>query len=487
MRLTACLLLLGLCPTASFCQTPARDTVTLNGAGFTTAPNINDKTIDKLSASYAGLNASVNNQSARLLRQLQKKETTLQGKLLGIDSSKAQQLFAGSQSAYQQLQAKLQTPITNPVSTITNYIPGIDSMKTAIQFLSKTGLPADQLQKLQSLSQQLTQLQGSLQNAGEIQNYATQRIAQLQSQLTQNGLTKQLSGMNIAAFNYQQQISQYKNILNDRQQQQQLILSAVRQLPAFQSFWQKNSMLSQLFPTPGNSGTLLSGTGLQTGAAVGKMIQQKLGTSMDDGGKSAAQYLRQQAGNAQGQVDQLKNKLDQLSLSGGSSNMVLPDNFTPNSQQKMTFLKRLELGFNIQNTAATTILPTISTFGLSLGYKLSDKATIGVGVSYLLGLGNGLNQVRLSNQGAGLRSFLDIQAHKSIWITGGLEYDYMQQFTTIKSIDNINLWQKSVLVGLMKKFKVGKHSGNVQLLYDLLATQEVPQGQALKIRFGFGL
>jgi hypothetical protein len=39
----------------------------------------------------------------------------------------------------------------------------------------------------------------------------------------------------------------------------------------------------------------------------------------------------------------------------------------------------------------------------------------------------------------------------------------------------------------MKQFNVGKHSGNIQLLYDFLADQEIPQGQPLVFRFGYSL
>jgi hypothetical protein len=63
----------------------------------------------------------------------------------------------------------------------------------------------------------------------------------------------------------------------------------------------------------------------------------------------------------------------------------------------------------------------------------------------------------------------------------------MQQFASIHSINNLDLWQKSALIGLMKKYNIGKKTGNIQLLYDLLAEQEVPRGQALKVRFGFSL
>jgi hypothetical protein len=470
-----------LLPLSAYCQLSSQDS-TLHSFN-----NISDKTIDKLSSNYAKLNASVSNQSQKLLQNFQSGEMKLSTQLQARDSNEARQLFAKSASFYQDIQTRLQSPQSDPLRSLKNYVPGIDSMQTAIGFLSKSGLPVDKLQKLQALGQQLKQLQGSLANASEIQQYITQREAFLQSKLSQyGGLTKQLSGMNTKVFYYQQQLSQYKDILNNQQRQQQLILAVVRQVPAFQQFWQKNSMLSRLFPQPANTGTLQSGAGLQTSAQVGKMIQQKLGTAKEDNGQNGGQFLQQQAGQAQGEVDQLKQKLDRLNIPGGSSDMALPD-LTPNTQRNKTFLNRLEFEFNIQNSNATTILPTISTIGLGMGYKLSDKATVGVGISYLLGLGNGLNQIRLSNQGVGLRSFVDIKAKKSIWLTGGLEYNYMQQFTSIKNIRDLSLWQRSVLIGVMKKFNVGKRSGNVQLLYDLLAAEEVPQGQAFKVRFGYSL
>jgi hypothetical protein len=420
------------------------------------------------------------------LQRIQKKEARLKSKLQDKDSSKAQQLFANSESTYQKLKAKLQCPVTTPANSLKNYIPGIDSMQTALQFLSKTGLPTGEIQKLQSVSQQLKQLQGSLQNAGEIQDYVRQREQLLKEQLSQYGLGKNLLGMNKEVYYYQTQLAQYKSVLNDQQKQQELVLSAVRQLPAFQSFWQKNSLLAQLFPMPGNSGTILAAAGLQSQAQVGNLIQQRLGTVLNDGGANASQYLQQQVSGAQGQMDQLKEKLDNLNIKGGSSDMTMPD-FTPNGQKKKELFSRLEYGFNMQNTSSTSLLPVISTLGLSLGYKLSDKSTVGIGLNYLLGLGNGLNHIQLSNQGVNLQSYINVKVHGSIWITGGYEYNYMQQFASIHSINNLDLWQKSALIGLMKKYNIGKKTGNIQLLYDLLAEQEVPRGQALKVRFGFSL
>lgn len=479
MRLLLSIFLLGFCPTALYSQS-------VNDSSVANYAAISNKTLNRLNSSYELLNASMKKQSLKLLAIFQKRESKLKNQLQSKDSTKSQQFFSNSQPSYTQLSAGFQNIISNPTNLLRNYMPGVDSMKTAIAFLTKTGLPIDKLKKLQEISLQLKQLQCNFQNANDIQQYVTQRTAQLNSLLSNYGFSKQLSGLSKNAFYYQQQLTQYKGIINDKQKQEQLVLSAVRQVPAFQNFWRKNSMLAQLFPAPGNSGTPLAGIGLQTNAQVAKLIQGKLGTNKNDDGANASQFLQQQVSGAQGQINQLKDKLNRLNMSGGNSSMVMPD-FSPNPQKQKSLLKRLELGFNIKNTSSNSLLPAISSLGLSVGYKLSDKATIGIGLNYLLGLGNSISHVHFSNQGVGLRSYMDIKAKGSIWITGGYEYNYVEQFATFNSIKNLQLWQKSALIGVMKKYTIGKKSGNIQLLYDFLANQKLPRGQALAFRFGFGL
>jgi hypothetical protein len=480
MKSLPCLILLCTIYVQGFSQEISKDSIQRSFA------QINGETIKKLQTSYSNIDESVNRHTILLLERLQNREVKLKIILQKKDSSRALQLFSNSETTFQMLRSKLQEPLsTNPVSLIKNYIPGIDSIKTAMQFLNKSGSFISN-QKEVALLGQINQLQTTFQNANSIKEYLSQREANLQDQLSQFGLSKQLTTMSKQLFYYQQELSQYKEILNDRQKQQEIILSAVRDVPAFNNFWQKNSFISQLFPLPGNSGTVLAGVGLQTNAQIGKNIQQRLGANLDDGGTNASQFLQQKVNNGQNQMDLLKNKLDKLGMVGGSSDMVLPD-FTPEYPNKKSVFKRLELGFNIQNNNGTNFLPTISNLGLSLGYKINKNTTVGFGISYLLGLGTGINHIHLSNQGIGIQNFVNIKLKGSIWLAGGFEYNYMKQFESISVIKNINLWQKSALLGLMKKYSVGKKSGNIQLLYDFLAARQIPQSQPLKIRFGFNL
>src|SRR6185312_3790740 len=112
------------------------------------------------------------------------------------------------------------------------------------------------------------------------------------------------------------------------------------------------------------------------------------------------------------------------------------------------FLKRFEYATNIQTQKASSFFPITSDLGLSVGYKLNDKSVIGIGASYKVGLGRGWNDIELSSQGAGLRSYVDWKLKGSIWISGGFEMNYRSEFKNIDQLKDIIDWQQSGLLGL---------------------------------------
>lgn len=64
----------------------------------------------------------------------------------------------------------------------------------------------------------------------------------------------------------------------------------------------------------------------------------------------------------------------------------MPD-FTPNTQKTKSFWKRIELGSNFQSQKSNYDFPVTSDVAFTAGYRLSDRATIGVGVSGKMGWG----------------------------------------------------------------------------------------------------
>lgn len=475
---------LAICLTASIAAT----TQSLQNNGIQDLPG--DASLKKWQSSYNGLGNDLDRQSLKLLQGLHEKEARLSRKLAGRDSTGARDLLARAESDYSRLTGRLQSPSSN--IPLKEYIPGLDSMHTAIGYLIAKGglLPGAKLQQLQALSGQLQQLEGKIQTSNEVQDFVRQREQLLKAQLGRYGLEKELAGINKQVYYYQQRFQQYKSALNDPGKAKELLLANVGRIPAFQQYMQKWGILARLYPSPADVASTQTIAGLQTSSQVKQLIDQKMGKALEGQTNqtdqaNASQYMEQQMQAAEGQLNKLKSKLDQLHASSGNTNMTIPD-FQPDGQKSKKFLQRLELGWNMQSTGASYLLPAATDFGLSLGYRLSDKASLGIGGSYRLGWGSSIQKIQLTNQGVGLRSYADVKAKGSIWISGGLEYNYFQAFNSLRQLDpRIADWKKSALLGLTKKFNIGRHKeGKLQLLYDFLAGQQVPHTQAIQFRVG---
>jgi hypothetical protein len=460
--------------------------------------DVDGRTISGLQKQYTALESKLDKQSQQLLSGMQHKEDRLHRKMAVADSLKANALFTVD---IKQHYSDLESGLTKEAAKLNRfplkeYIPGVDSMQTSLNFLLKNqNLPTDKLQQLQLLSTSLQNLQGELQKANDIQAFVRERETALKEQLLNSGFAKQLTGINKEVFYYQRRLQQYKSLLNDKEKLKEKLIETVRTLPAFQKFWQKNSYLAALFPMPANYGTSQSLAGLQTRSGVQAMISQRMGlpanpnpAASDAGGNP----FQQQLSAAESQLDQLKNKLDQFANGSGSGDMTIPD-FKPNDEKSISFLKRLESGFNIQSETGRYSLPATSDLALSLGYKFSDNKTAGIGVSYKIGWGN-IKHVQVSSEGVGLRSYIDIKSLISskgallqeLWISGGFEYNYLSSFRSLQELhNNVNVWQRSALLGMTKKYKIGKKEGNMQLLYDFLHSWQTPPSTALKFRLGY--
>lgn len=459
--------------------------------------NISDKSLNALQHKYGAIQKLVEGQSEKALTGMQNQEASLYVQLKQKDSAKAAQLFDNAKTKYAQLTASLKSAGGSIAGTGVNsnlfkqYFPSVDSVRTVMKYLGQASAlqsAGGKLQKIQALSSKLQQLQNSLQTANLVQNFISTREQQLKSQLTRYGMAGKLIGINKQAFYYQQQMMSYKSMLDDKQKLEETMLAQAQQFPGFQSFWQKNSYLAEIFPMNSSNGVILAQSGLQQKAQLSDMVGKQISSaSQSGGGGSPLAAIQSQLAQAKSKMQSLKEKVQNMDVSSGwSSNMIMPE-FTPNSQHNKSFLKRLEFSFNIQNTGVTNYLPNISTLGLMLGYKISDKIMAGVGASYLVGLGNGLEQIKLSNQGVGARSFIDVKAKGSFWVTGGYEYSYMQAFARLADIRNLNVWQRSALIGITRKYMIGRKQASMQLLYNLLYKTDNPQGTPLNFRIGYSL
>ncbi len=451
---------------------------------------------NKIQNKYADLDDRLTKKTEKYLQRLFSREKKMQRKLAKVDSAGAQQLFANSEKQYAELNAKMKSAGDKVTGSGGAYIPMIDSVKTSLSFLNQNSSllskSKDVQDKVKGSLGQVTQLQSKLKQTEEVKAFIQQRKQQLKESLSKytnlpKGITKDLAGFQKEAYYYSAQIKEYKEMLNDPDRMIEKGLSLLNKLPAFTQFMKQHSELASLFRLPDNYGTPQSLAGLQTRSQVQQQIQGQLASA----GPNAQQYLQQNLQAAQAQLNTLKDKLNKLGGSGGGD-VDMPD-FKPNNQRTKSFWQRLEYGTNFQ-TAKNNFFPTTTDMGLSVGYKLNDKNSVGVGASYKMGWGQDIKHIAITHQGIGLRSYLDIKLKGSFYASGGFEYNYQPVNTDSLSStagmhwDEISSWNKSGLIGISKvvsiKSKFFKKT-KLQLMWDILSYQQVPRTQPVKFRVGY--
>ncbi len=445
------------------------------------SPNTASKFLNGISSKFSKLQGDISRKTEQMLDRMEKQEAKLCRKLQRKDSVAAKKLFASNAAKYQQLRNKLYAADSNNTK-LKEYLPHFDTLKTSLAFLEKGAANSPQLNKeLTAAKAQLQQFGNRMQVANEIKRQMRERKQQLNEQLQKFGMGKGMLAINKEVYYFQQQLNEYKSLLNDPKKMEQKAIAALRGSSLFKDFMKRNSLLAQLFKLPDNYGSPESLAGLQTVASVQQMLDQRIAA----GGPNAQQMVQQNLQQARNQLKALKDKVNKLG--GGSSSMDMPTGFSPNKMKTKTFLQRIEWGLNIQTQKTRGILPTTSDIAMTAGYRLSEKSTVGLGWSAKVGWGSGIKDIHLSSQGVGLRSYVDIKLKGSFWISGGYEMNYQNAFVKYQELYNIDSWLRSGLIGLTKKYKIGKKTNNMQVLWDFLSYSQTPRTEAIKFRIGYTL
>jgi hypothetical protein len=444
----------------------------------------------KLNNKAASLDDALTKQTEKYLRRLERKERKIQERLYKLDSNAARNLFNGTQAKYASLQSSITSASsTNGAQLTGEYAPYVDSIKSSLAFAQKNpdilnASPKIQAEVAASLAQ-FNKLQNNFSNADQVKAYIQQRKQafkdQLQQYIQNSGLKKELDKYNQQVYYYSQQVREYKEALNDPDKMLEKALVILNKIPAFTHFIQQNGQLAGLFGIAGNYGSAEGLVGLQTRDQVQQLLQGQISA----GGAGGMAALQSNLESAHQQLDQFKDKLSKLG--GGSGDMDMPD-FKPNNQKTHPFLKRLELGANLQTTRANGYFPTTTDIGLSLGYKISDRSTVGIGGSYNIGWGKSINNIHVTSNGASLRSFIDVKMKKNFYLSGGYELNYQNAFTSLSQISSVSDWSRSGLIGISKIVSLtGKtiKKTKVQLFWDFLSYYQIPRTQPIKFRVGY--
>ena len=438
----------------------------------------------------AALNSCLDRQTEKYLQRLQRKEDKFRRALRDKDSVAAAS-FSVSSAKYNSLQEQMKRVDTSAKGSLSGeYMPYVDSLKGSLAFLQQnpSGLnpsAVSQSQLAQSVGQ-FNELQGKLRVADQAKTYIAERKEMMKQQLLRYandaGMKKCLDDYSKAQFYYAEQLRQYRELLNSPDKILQKTLVVLNKIPAFSSFMSRYGALAGLFGINPDYGTPAGLVGLQTRSQVQQLIQGQVGA----GGSSGMAALQSNLESAHQQLDQFKDKLS--SLGTGSGDMDMPD-FKLNPNKTHSFLKRIELGTNLQTTRANYFFLSTTDIGLSIGYKLNSRNTVGVGGSFKIGWWQNISHIRLSGEGASVRTFFDFLLKKSFYASGGFEINHQQEFTSFNQISPVNDWSRSGLIGISKIVslpgKVVKKT-KVQLLWDFLWYSQNPRtASPFKFRVGY--
>jgi hypothetical protein len=450
----------------------------------TIAQPVSAQYLEQVNAKAGRLEQKLDKQSERIITQFLKEENRLKRKLARKDSAAATAVFGDAKQQYGQLQQKLAG-----TQQLQQYIPSLDTLSSSLKFLQQNPqllAVAKGPAKLKETMEKVNGLQSEFQKAEEIKKFLKERKQYLKDQLGKLGLAKELKKLNKQAYYYSAQVNEYKQLLKDHKKAEQKAIGLLSKTKLFKDFLRNNSQLASLFRLPGDPNdptAQASLAGLQTRVQVNSLVRQQIAA----GGPNAQAQFSQNMQQAQSQLNELKNKLNKLG-GEGSGDLDMAEGFKPNQQKTKSFLQRIELGANIQSQKSNGYFPVTSDIGLSAGYKLNDKSVIGIGASYKMGWGENIRNIKISHQGIGLRSFIDIKLKGSFWLTGGYELNYWNGFRRIAELRDRSAWQESGLIGVSKvldmRSKILKKA-KMQLLWDLLSYRQVPKPAAVVFRVGY--
>jgi hypothetical protein len=168
------------------------------------------KFIESVSQKAQKISSSVDAKTEKTLASFTKWEHKLLSKISKKDSTFAKQI---QEQAKAQLE-NISTALKNPIR-ISQYIPGLDSAATSLQFLSSITYAKEIKEKLSQSLEKMELLKSQLQKAEALKRFLIARKNEWKTQLEKFGLAKNFKKLSKTVYYYQQQLAEYKNILND--------------------------------------------------------------------------------------------------------------------------------------------------------------------------------------------------------------------------------------------------------------------------------
>jgi hypothetical protein len=415
---------------------------------------------------------NLNKQTTDMLANLYLAESHMQETLQKVDP-------AAALKAFNNLPNNENDYVNNALAHLPAPLKGRldDTQQTTLAFLKNNNSVLGKAgSQLDAVSKNYDAMMAQLQQAEQIKAYIQQRKEELMQQLgNYTACAKQLQIFKSQVYQYSSKVQAYKQMLKDPHKAEAQAIAFLRNLPAYNDFIAKHSQIASLFNLGANFNDSRSLEGLQTRSMIDQVVQLQVGS-----GAGAMEQINTARDQFQQQFATLKNKFPNL-----SSAADMPD-YEPKDMKIKKILGKFKPGGNIQSQKNNQYFPGILNIEGQVAYQFHKNGSVGVGLAYMLGTGEGWSKIAFSNRGIGYRSFIDWRLKGSFFVNGGYELNHINAFSGIEELRHWNGFQESGLIGISEKYPIGpKLKANVMLLFDFLATRQLPKSDLFKFRVGY--
>jgi len=322
---------------------------------------------------------------------------------------------------------------------------------------------------------------GQLQSAGQqssYNHYIWGLIEQRANNLKNTAKAgHQLTGMNKQLFYARKKMKVFKDISSEPSKAEDLALETLQGEQGFDQCLHPNNPNSMAsLAAKGASVSDLEKMGYPTKRQLTASLQQKFGNGL--GG------MQQKMGSQmQGYMSEVKklqtarNAALQTKTSLSALRKPKKPEFKINPMRGLPFAQRMEKQFNWQTSRSTLDgKPAMLQASVMAGFKHTPRLSYGIGIATSIGLGQNWNNLKLSFQGLGLRTYVSWQLIYGIGLYAGYERMYKQAAfldtkqasnELIPTTHNTRSYNESILAGLTKTYNINnKWNGSIQILYD---------------------
>jgi len=447
--------------------------------------NIPTKYITGINKKVTQYTNRITSKTEKTLTKLSRWENRIKGLLERASPETANRLFGNNQLTFTTLLQQLKNGEAITLQYQTTYNKYRDDVTTSIKYLAqqKEYLHSHVIKKVLTTKTKMEQLATEEDKVEAIKQFIKERKKQLIEQaFRQLGHSKYLTKINQEIWYYGETMKNYRELFNDSKKAEETVKGILNKIPAFTKFMRENSLLNSMFAQSGGLESTSGIGGLQTREGIGELIQQRIAT----GGPNAMQQVQQNIQMGQNELNNMKDKLLK-SPTFGNGGGTLPD-FKVKPEKVKTFKQRLQYNTSLQFVKNNSLMPAVADIAFGVGYRMSEKFIAGIQIGYKLGMGR-IERIRFSNQGINFRSFIDSKLKGQLYISGGIEMNYLsklpQRATAIKYS---NGWQQSILTGLTKKINIKTKwvkETQLSVLFDFLANQYLPKRNPILFRVGY--